>query len=48
MIINPNGEILAELGQEEDSIYAELDLNEVDTQRKNIPVFENLKLEMYK
>ena len=34
MIINPNGDILAELGQDEDTIAFNIDLNEVDVQRK--------------
>ena len=39
MIINPNGDIL-ELGQDEDTIAFNIDLNEVDVQRENIPVFK--------
>ena len=48
MIINPNGDILAELGQDEDTIAFNIDLNEVDVQRENIPVFKNLKPNLYK
>ena len=48
MIINPNGDILAELGQDEDTIALNIDLNEVDVQRENIPVFKNLKPNLYK
>ena len=47
MIINPNGDIL-ELGQDEDTIAFNIDLNEVDVQRENIPVFKNLKPNLYK
>ena len=39
MIINPNGDIF-ELGQDEDTIAFNIDLNEVDVQRENIPVFK--------
>ncbi|MGV3096625.1 MULTISPECIES: carbon-nitrogen family hydrolase [Staphylococcus] len=48
MIINPNGEILAELGNEEDTIAHNIDLKEVDIQRETIPVFKNLKPNLYK
>ena len=48
MIINPNGDILAELGQDEDTIAFNIYLNEVDVQRENIPVFKNLKPNLYK
>ena len=48
MIINPNGDILAELGQDEHTIAFNIDLNEVDVQRENIPVFKNLKPNLYK
>lgn len=48
MVINPNGEILAELGQEEESIVVDIDIDEVEQQRNNIPVFKNLRLELYK
>ncbi len=48
MVINPNGEILTELGQEEESIVVDIDIDEVEQQRNNIPVFKNLRLELYK
>ncbi|UDI77888.1 carbon-nitrogen family hydrolase [Staphylococcus taiwanensis] len=48
MVINPNGEILAELNEEEDSLICDIDLEEVTKQRENIPVFQNIKTELYK
>lgn len=48
MVINPNGEVIKQLSAEEDVATVEIDLSEVDEQRKNIPVLDNLKLELYK
>ncbi|MCU5746163.1 carbon-nitrogen family hydrolase [Staphylococcus sp. SQ8-PEA] len=48
MVVNPNGEIISELTHEEGNIELDLDLNEVTHQRRAIPVFENLRKELYK
>ncbi|WP_251518359.1 MULTISPECIES: carbon-nitrogen family hydrolase [Staphylococcus] len=48
MVINPNGEIVASLKDKEDHLTYELDINEVQQQRKNIPVFESIKPSLYK
>lgn len=47
MVINPNGEIIAEAGEKEEVLTVDIDLSEVETQRKNIPVFENRKPALY-
>lgn len=48
IVVNPNGEILAELEHEEGQIELDLNMEEVAQQRKTIPVFENLRKELYK
>lgn len=47
MVINPNGDILEEANQGETVLSVELDLKEVEQQRKNIPVFDNLRPDIY-
>lgn len=47
MIIDPWGEILAEAGEEEQILYAEIDLQEVDDIRQKIPVFHDRRPECY-
>lgn len=48
MVINPNGEILVESSDQEAVLTVEIDLNEVATQRQNIPVFKNRKPDLYR
>ncbi|MDW4261004.1 carbon-nitrogen family hydrolase [Staphylococcus saprophyticus] len=48
IVINPNGEILSQLGYKPDHITCEIDLEEVDKQRDTIPVFKNLRPHLYK
>ena len=47
IVINPNGEILAEAGTQEEILTVELNLDEVKQQRKNIPVFDNRRPHLY-
>jgi predicted amidohydrolase len=47
MIINPWGEILASAGSEEDSIYAEIDLDNVHKIREEFPVLNDRNLDAY-
>lgn len=47
-IINPNGEIVQELGSEEAVLTSDINLKLVDEQRDSIPVFKNLKPNLYK
>ena len=48
MVVDPNGEILEEVGATEKCITLSLDLDKVKQQRKAIPVFENRRKELYK
>ncbi|MDP4462006.1 carbon-nitrogen family hydrolase [Staphylococcus hyicus] len=47
MIINPNGEILKEADHEETVLTVDINLNDVQKQRINIPVFDNLRPDIY-
>jgi omega-amidase len=47
MIIDPWGEIIAEAGQEEQILTAEIDLDVVKEIRKQIPVFKDRKPQFY-
>lgn len=47
MVIDPWGEILAEAGEEEQILYAGMDLHEVDKVRQKIPVFRDRRPEYY-
>lgn len=47
MVISPWGEILAEAGEEESVITADIDLSAIDTIRSRIPVFEDRRPELY-
>ncbi|MEK5199607.1 carbon-nitrogen family hydrolase [Staphylococcus sp. FSL H8-0121] len=48
IVINPNGEVIADLGSDESTLSIDIDVNEVLEQRQAIPVFDNLKLNLYK
>jgi len=47
MIIDPKGEVLAEAGEEESSIVAELDMQAMEEWRKQIPCFNDRRPEIY-
>ncbi|RYM00020.1 carbon-nitrogen family hydrolase [Sporolactobacillus sp. THM7-7] len=47
MIISPWGDILAEAGEEEHILTADLDLSAVDSIRSRIPIFEDRRPELY-
>ena len=47
MIINPKGEVLAEAGEDEREIVAELDMQVMDDWRAQIPCFNDRKPECY-
>jgi omega-amidase len=47
MIIDPWGEIIAEAGEEESIVTAQLDLDLVDQVRERIPVFEDRRPQFY-
>ncbi|MFF2482220.1 carbon-nitrogen family hydrolase [Paenibacillus sp. NPDC058071] len=48
MVIDPWGEIVAEAGEEETILYADIDLSLVDSVRGKIPVFEDRRPSLYK
>jgi omega-amidase len=48
MVIDPWGEIVAEAGEEEGIIHAAIDLAQVETVRKAIPIFSDRRPELYK
>ena len=48
MIIDPWGEIVAEAGEEETILTAEIDLELVEDVRRRIPVFEDRRPALYK
>jgi hypothetical protein len=47
MIIDPWGEVLAEAGEREEIITAEIDLAKVEEVRKRIPIFEDRRPQYY-
>ncbi|MGO4541255.1 carbon-nitrogen family hydrolase [Paenibacillus sp. 2TAB19] len=47
MVLDPWGETIAEAGEEETILYADIDLSLVDTVRNKIPVFEDRRPALY-
>lgn len=47
MVVDPWGEIVAEGGEEETIVYAEIDLNNVAQVRRTIPIFSDRRPELY-
>lgn len=47
MVVDPWGEIIAEAGEEETIVYAEIDLSQADAVRRKIPVFEDRRPSLY-
>ncbi|MDP4161870.1 MAG: carbon-nitrogen family hydrolase [Bacillota bacterium] len=47
MIINPWGEVIAEAGEREEIVSAEIEINQVKEIRKLIPIFSDRKPEFY-
>ncbi|WP_002150707.1 carbon-nitrogen family hydrolase [Bacillus cereus] len=48
MVIDPNGNIVEEGRDQEEIITAEIHIQKVTEQQKNIPIFENLRPDVYK
>ena len=48
MIIDPNGNIVEEGRDQEESITAEIHIQKVTEQQKYIPIFESLRPDVYK
>lgn len=47
MVINPWGEVIAEGGEDEEILIAEIDLDEVNEARSRIPIFTDRRPELY-
>jgi len=47
MIVNPNAKIMAELGEEEDIAYADLDGETIEETRKGIPIYTQRRFDVY-
>lgn len=47
IIVSPFGEILSEAGEDEEILFADLDLGTIDGLRKQLPVFDHLKEDLY-
>lgn len=47
MIIDPWGEVIAEAGEDDSIILAELDIEKVRTVRKHIPIFDDRRPDLY-
>lgn len=47
MVVNPWGDVLVEGDEEETILTVDVDLNEVDRVRENIPVFQDRRAELY-
>ncbi|WP_436861208.1 carbon-nitrogen family hydrolase [Staphylococcus caeli] len=48
VVINPNGEVVAQLDNKPDHITCDIEISEVAKQRETIPVFKNLRPHLYK
>lgn len=47
MIINPWGEVIRQAGTEEEIVYDSIDLSDVNTIRKTIPIFDDRRPDIY-
>ncbi|MGV3244400.1 carbon-nitrogen family hydrolase [Staphylococcus sp. 11261D007BR] len=48
MVVDPNGNILAEAGEEETVLTVDIDISNVSKQRQAIPVFDNMRPDVYR
>ncbi|GAA0428157.1 MULTISPECIES: carbon-nitrogen family hydrolase [Virgibacillus] len=48
IVIDPNGNIIQEAGNQETILTTEIDIQKVTEQQQNIPIFENLRPDVYK
>lgn len=48
IVIDPNGNIVEEAGNQEATLTVEVDIQNVAEQQQNIPIFENLRPDVYK
>ncbi|KAK5109914.1 hypothetical protein LTR62_006403 [Meristemomyces frigidus] len=47
MIVDPNAEILAQLEEKEDILYADLDTEKIEETRKSIPIYSQRRFDVY-
>jgi len=47
MIVDPNAQIMAELEEKEDIVYAKLDDNKIEETRKGIPLYTQRRFDVY-
>lgn len=47
MIVDPNAEVLGELQEFEDIVYADLDENKIEETRKGIPLYQQRRFDVY-
>ncbi|CAD0088146.1 unnamed protein product [Aureobasidium vineae] len=47
MIVNPNAEVLGELDEKEDIVYADLDGETIEQTRKGIPIYTQRRFDVY-
>lgn len=47
MVVGPFAQVLAEAGHEEDILFADLDLNEIDMRRMNMPLVKQRRSDVY-
>jgi len=48
MVISPSGEIIFEVGKEEGAFVEEIDLNQLEKERINYPIFRDRRIDLYK
>ena len=47
MVVNPNAEVMAEVGEDEDIVYADLDGQKIKETRKGIPIYTQRRFDVY-
>ena len=47
MVVNPNAEVMAELDEKEDIVYADLDGEKIEETRKGIPIYTQRRFDVY-
>jgi predicted amidohydrolase len=47
MVVSPMGEILAEAGEGEEILYAEIDPGQAEEMRRNIPALQQKRTDVY-
>lgn len=47
MVVDPNAQVMAEAGEEEEIVYAELEVGKVEEVRRNIPLYGQRRFDVY-